>query len=369
MAEEKKDPDQEPEQEPEQQPEKQPGGLSLNPFKVLERLLKKIPIFSKLEEGIPLKAKILIATLVLVSIAGATYTAYNLYDFTQNDPKFCVSCHLMQESFETWQKSVHEEINCHECHHLTIPEANMLMFNFIVHNPDSVPDRHGKIIVPWRNCIQCHWEKDERYPEATSINTSRLHAKHVFMEQVECSKCHGYKIHQFLPEERFCVMCHSDKEVHGVGMEELACLNCHTDMQADLRPVRAKCLFCHGTLEMQEYEPEDFKSMDLKYFSPPQETIDAATKIDLKKDSPMQFACATCHHPHESERPDWGNCLDCHRNVLVVGSHGLHIQEMGLDCKQCHRPHKWSVTEEQAKETCTTCHGYKSPEDFLRGRK
>ncbi|HEB02877.1 MAG TPA: hypothetical protein ENI12_06560, partial [Nitrospirae bacterium] len=115
--------------------------------------------------------------------------------------------------------------------------------------------------------------------------------------------------------------------------------------------------------------PEDFKSMDLKYFSPPQETIDAATKIDLKKDSPMQFACATCHHPHESERPDWGNCLDCHRNVLVVGSHGLHIQEMGLDCNQCHRPHRWTVTKEQAKENCTTCHGYKSPEDFLRGRK
>ena len=66
---------------------KRPGGLSLNPFKILERLLKKIPIFSSLEEGIPLKAKILIAVLVLVSIFGASYTAYNLYDFTQNAPQ------------------------------------------------------------------------------------------------------------------------------------------------------------------------------------------------------------------------------------------------------------------------------------------
>ena len=363
------DEQQEPEQDPEQQPEKQSGGFSLNPFRALELLLKKIAVFRKLEEGIPLKAKILIAVLVLISITGAGYTAYNLYDFTQNNPKFCVSCHLMQEAFETWEQSEHAEINCHECHHLSIPEANMLMFKFIVHRPEEVPDRHGAVIVPWKNCIQCHWEKDERYPRASSINTSRLHAKHYFMEQVECSKCHGYKIHEFLPEDRFCVMCHEGKTVHGAGMEELACLNCHTDRQADLRPDRDKCLYCHGSEDIDWCDPEISACLDLKYFSPDQKVLDAAIKIDLEKDSPMQFPCATCHHPHESKRPDWGNCLDCHRNVLVVGAHGLHIQEMGLDCKQCHRPHKWTVTEEQAKETCTTCHEYISPMEYLRGRK
>jgi hypothetical protein len=106
--------------------------------------------------------------------------------------------------------------------------------------------------------------------------------------------------------------------------------------------------------------------MDLKYFSPEQETIDAAIKIEINDDSPMKFECYTCHHPHDIDRPDWGNCLECHKQTPIVGAHGLHIQEMGLDCNQCHRPHNWTVTEKQAKETCTGCHEYRNPESFIK---
>lgn len=339
------------------------------PFRAMESLLKKIPMFSKVEEGIPAKAKIIIAVLVLVSILGGGYTAYNLYDFTQNSPEFCVSCHLMKHAYDSWGQSVHSKINCHECHHLSIPEANMLMFKFIVHRPESVPERHGTVIVPWDKCIKCHWENDERYPKASKINTSRLHAKHYFMEKVECSKCHGYKLHQFLPEERFCIMCHEGKAVHGGEMKDLACLNCHTDMESDLKPDRQKCLFCHGSQDVDWCDPEASKCMDLKYFTPSQETIDKAIKIDLKKDSPMQFVCYTCHHPHEMDRPDWGNSLECHKNVLMVASHALHIKDMGLDCKQCHKPHNWKVTVKQAKQDCVMCHEYRSPKQFLTGKK
>jgi hypothetical protein len=342
------------------------GSGHRSPFGLIERILYKIPGFKQFEHGVPLKAKILIAVLVLVSVTGGSYTAFNLYDFTQNDPKFCVSCHIMQEAFETWERSEHSNINCHECHQLTIPEANHLLFSFIVHSPEKVPDRHGKVIVPWKNCTQCHWEVNERFPQAEKINDSRLHARHYFMEQVECSKCHGYKLHEFMPEERFCLMCHEGKIIHGNGMEELACLNCHTEMEPDLRPNRAKCLLCHGTGEMAECDQEVESCVDLKYFSPDQATVDAAIKINIVKDSPMQFSCDTCHHPHEVSRPDWGNCLDCHRQILMVGAHGLHIQEMGLDCSQCHKPHLWRVTDEQAKITCTVCHEYRSPAQYLR---
>jgi hypothetical protein len=227
-----------------------------------------------------------------------------------------------------------------------------------------VPDRHGKVIVPWKYCVQCHWEQDERYPEAPPINQSRGHAKHYFIEQIECSQCHGYKVHEFAPEERFCLQCHEGTEVHGTGMETLACLNCHTDKTANLRPDREKCLFCHGSDADREKLVEE-AWVDVRFFQPEQEVIDKAIKIEVPEDAPMQFFCYECHKPHDQVRPDWGHCTDCHRNIAAVGKHGLHISSMGLGCESCHRPHSWRVTKEQAKETCTQCHAYRSPESYL----
>ncbi len=41
----------------------------------------------------------------------------------------------------------------------------------------------------------------------------------------------------------------------------------------------------------------------------------------------MQFNCYECHKPHKSSRPDWGNCLSCHKNIMSVGKHKTHIQD------------------------------------------
>lgn len=320
--------------------------------------------FRWLESGMPLKGKVIIAVLMLVLLVGAGYGSFRFYDFTQNNPKFCVSCHLMKTSFEAWEQSEHKGINCHECHHLSVPEMNKLLVNFVLKRPQVVPERHGKIIVPWKFCIKCHWERDERYPNAAMINKSNLHAKHVFIEQTECSKCHGYIVHRFTPEERFCIKCHQGKVVHGVGMEGLPCLNCHTDRTKDLRPGRKKCLFCHGSEEVRKELIAD-GSIDVKHYKPDDATIRKATKIDVPANAPMQFFCYECHKPHKTVRPDWGNCLDCHRNILEVGQHGLHIQVAGMKCKECHKPHVWRVTSESAKKDCIKCHEYKEPKKFI----
>lgn len=321
--------------------------------------------FKWLREGMPLKGKIIIAVLLLCMMVGGGIVAFKFYDFTQNNPKFCVSCHLMQPAYDSWSVSEHKELNCHDCHHLTIPEQNKLLISFVLHRPSTVPDRHGKIIVPWKYCMQCHWEKNEKFQDARHINNSRMHAKHVFMEQIECVKCHGYKTHQFTAEERFCLKCHKGKEVHGTGMEQLACLNCHTDRTVDLRPGPNKCLFCHGSEDVRDELLAD-KTLDVTHYQPDEKTIKAAIKINRPKKAPMQFYCYECHKPHVTARPDWGNCRDCHQNINNVGKHNTHVQVMGLDCKQCHRPHGWTVTPEQAKKDCVTCHDYKDPQSFVK---
>jgi hypothetical protein len=235
-------------------------------------------------------------------------------------------------------------------------------FIFLGHN--KVSPRHGKVIVPWDLCFKCHWEKNNEYPNAPDISGSRYHAKHVFMEKIECTKCHGYRTHKFNLEERYCLTCHEGKIVHGTGMEKLACLNCHTDRTRDLRPGRKKCLFCHGSEKIRQELIAD-GTIDVKHHEPSKETIAKAVKINVPANAPMQFDCYACHKPHKTSRPDWGNCFGCHQNINSIGKHETHVQVMGMKCKQCHKPHVWRVTPEQAKKDCVSCHEYKEPKKFL----
>ncbi len=317
-----------------------------------------------IKEGLPFKAKILIAVFMLFITIGGGIVGYKFYDYTRNNPKFCVSCHIMQPSYEAWEKSEHRDINCHECHRLTIPEMNKLLFSFIVKRPATIPERHGKIIVTWQYCAKCHLEKNVMFKAAKRINRSRMHAKHVFMEQIECVKCHGYIIHKFTAEEGFCVKCHQQKIVHGTGMEKLACLNCHTDRTEDLRPGPKKCLFCHGSEKIRQ-ELIAGGTLDVTHYQPDEETIKRAIKINRPENAPMQFNCYECHKPHESARPDWNDCFKCHKNVIKIGKHYTHVEIMGIACKKCHKPHIWNVTKKQARKDCILCHDYKDPATFI----
>ncbi len=319
---------------------------------------------SWIKGSLTLKGKIIIAVLLLLIIIGGGLVAFKFYDFTQNNPKFCISCHLMKPAYDAWEKSVHGEINCHECHHLSLIEQNQLLITFVLHRPKTVPPRHGKVIVPAEVCSKCHWEENEKFPEAKKVNDSRIHAKHYYMEKIECTKCHGYIVHEFKPEGRFCLRCHQGKVVQGKGMENLACLNCHTDRTSNMRPGRKKCLFCHGGDSVRK-ELLAEGTLDVTNYQPDPKVIKKATKIKVSKNSPMQFDCYECHKPHTKIRPDEGSCRSCHAQVVNVGKHKLHIETMGLGCKSCHQPHSWKVTKKEAKSLCTQCHGYKDPVTFI----
>ncbi|MHB8844975.1 MAG: cytochrome c3 family protein [Nitrospirota bacterium] len=323
---------------------------------------------TRLQEPMTLKAKVLILSLLLVIVGGGGFVAYKFYDFTQNNPKFCVGCHLMQEAYDSWAKSEHSKLNCHDCHHLTIPEQNQLLISFVMHRPTKVPERHkDNVIVPSRTCNECHTSKN-----AKRINTSLFHAKHVYMEQIECTACHGEVkadksgLHHFLPTEKFCTKCHEGKMVHGEGMGGLACLNCHTDRTRDLKPGRLKCLYCHSSDDAIRRQLKQDATMDVRFFQPEQETIRKATKIVFNEKAPMQFYCYECHKPHTQGKvkPGSTHCLNCHANVSKVGKHKVHL-DMDMQCKECHRPHLWRVTEASARKDCVKCHEYRSPKAFF----
>lgn len=302
-----------------------------------------------------MKSRSLVLILVLFILIGGGIASYRVYDYLENNPAFCNSCHIMETAFASWEKSVHKGVNCHDCHHLSPQEGMQLMYSFVFQRHTAVPPRHGKIIVPGKFCVQCHFDVSKKYPKAVSIKGSQFHAKHGFEEKIECSKCHGYVAHQFLPEERFCITCHKGKELHGAGMEELACLNCHSDRTKDLRPEREKCLFCHGSDEIRVQMIRE-KRLDVRHFTPSSERIKKAIKIVEPPDSKHQFDCYACHQPHEKARPDWNECVNCHTDFIDTGKHKLHVEDMSIDCQSCHKLHSWVVTEAQTKKECTKCH-------------
>jgi nitrate/TMAO reductase-like tetraheme cytochrome c subunit len=327
-------------------------------------------IRERLKEPISLKARLLIIALIAVIVFGGGFVAYKFYDFTQNNPKFCVGCHLMQPAYDSWAKSEHKSLNCHDCHHLTIPEQNQLLISFVLHRPNKVPERHkGQVIVSSKYCNQCHTEAGGK---AARINKSLFHAKHVYMEQIECTECHGEVkpdksgLHHFLPTEKFCTKCHKGKQVHGEGMGGLACINCHTDRTKDLKPGRLKCLYCHSMDENIRTQLKEEATMDVRFFAPDPSVIKKAIKIRFSETSPMQFYCYECHKPHTAGKvkPKTEDCLRCHQGTPKIGKHKVHLN-MDMQCKDCHKPHMWRVTEASAKKDCVACHEYRSPTAFL----
>ncbi len=325
------------------------------------------------KERITFRGRLIIILLSMVIVIGGGAVAYHVHDFTENNPKFCVSCHLMQEAYDAWENSVHNKINCHECHYASPAEQNRMLFMTLIQKPEAVEERHGKVIVPWKYCFKCHWEREPGFEAAPNIAKSRGHAKHVFMEQVECAECHAYieedktGLHEFLPNDRFCLKCHEDTEVHGLGMEALACLACHTDKTEDILPNREKCLTCHGSAEIRAKIALEPKSVDTKHFTPDPEMVKKASSkgVNFPEGAPMEFECHTCHKPHTKVKPDQSECFGCHREIKKVGKHDLHINMVGMECIMCHKPHEWKVDEASAKETCTQCHDYQSPDSFF----
>ncbi len=310
------------------------------------------------------KSKLYLAAILLVVVAGGAFGGYKFWDYKENNPKFCVACHLMTPAYKAWSRSVHTGISCHKCHHLSLMDQNKLLVSFIFKNPTSVPPRHGETIVPWKLCVNCHYSTDEHYPNAPKINNSPMHQQHFFARQIQCTKCHGYIVHHFRPQPRFCVRCHPGREVHGTGMKGLACLNCHTDRTLDLKPDRLKCLYCHGSDQTRQQLLKN-PTIDVTHYQPSSALVRMATKIKWSPDSPMQFYCYQCHKPHGSLLPDRAVCMQCHPDILRTGKHQMHIQMMNMKCTDCHTPHTRRVTPAIARKKCTKCHEYRDPLKFI----
>jgi predicted CXXCH cytochrome family protein len=287
-----------------------------------------------------IKFKVIIGLLIGLVVMGAGFASLHLYDYTENEPKFCLNCHLMQDAFHSWETSKHKGINCHTCHHATLYEKNMMFVKTIVERPAEVSERaHDKTIVPSTMCATCHLKGDAKI---TKVSRSKGHSLHWFKENIECTSCHAFKLHESAPEQKTCVNCHAHAKNMIPKMKDMACTDCHNFRTGRLVPGNKECIECH-----QDKSP--------------------LTQPAGASRAHQPFECNDCHQVHNPKKEAETSCIECHQGALKRGKHPIHLKALGNQCTTCHTPHQWRITKKRGAKLCSQCHKKYSLRTFSRG--
>jgi nitrate/TMAO reductase-like tetraheme cytochrome c subunit len=267
------------------------------------------------------KKQLLLLGIILAMLVPGLF----VYNYTQNNPKFCTSCHIMQFAYDSWQESVHMPIECHVCHETNIQESLSHVYKVLTKNPQEITTPAD---VENMVCENCHTTDDPKWPQ---IAETAGHKTHVFDVGVmpNCIDCHGDRVHIFEPPEERCVECHGEELVIASEIAEVHCITCHDFLTTmhDLFPYREDCLECH------DVEPVDVSFPD-----------GAHSDTD----------CKVCHDPHIEEQHR--DCVECHQVVNL----GLHEEASHDECLDCHTPHN----PVSMRENCLKCHEDKSLSHF-----
>ncbi len=100
-------------------------------------------------------------------IGAFTFNYAEGFSYARSDPKVCVNCHIMQQQFDSWEKSRHHAVaGCVDCHlpHALIPKyiakgengyhhsKAFTLQNF--HEPIIIKKKNSDILQ--ENCLRCH---------------------------------------------------------------------------------------------------------------------------------------------------------------------------------------------------------------------
>lgn len=253
----------------------------------------------------------LIFLLAAIAILGG-FVAIRRY--TNENPRFCESCHEVAPEVRMWLESEHSDIRCQACHHQTMGEGLEILWVYLL---GEMPDiQHAEVSV--HSCAECHASHDPDWPQ---ISNSSGHLAHSTTDGLNCTECHGQQMHFGQPAREVCLRCHEGKDT-GAAHELDHCLACHNYLSTEqpLLPGQRACMRCH----MKQDRP-----------------------IKLPPTAPMHFVCAGCHEPHADGRIV--ACADCHRPSEICG---LHDHSDHRVCGDCHESHEWAARDRH----CNACH-------------
>lgn len=198
--------------------------------------------------------KVIVALVVVITVGvvGGAAIVMPVMMEEMTKPESCgKNCHEMQPFYDSLEESVHEGVNCHDCHHSHPPVEEMFMYmGHATHHAEAMIvegmmegkssdealeelAQHIEEKPPaspkseW--CMECHEERNVEMAETISgvdISCAKCHdgtrASAIRHTEHPVGEYSGYENPDYTGYE--CVACHND---HDIEATEETCNICH----------------------------------------------------------------------------------------------------------------------------------------------
>jgi predicted CXXCH cytochrome family protein len=329
-------------------------------------------------------------TMGMMTTGAAVYTSRS---------QFCISCHIMEPYYVSWQQSSHRDVACIKCHFppgaAEKVRGKMLGLVQLLKYVTATASPRLTAEISDASCLRCHDTRllagrvdfhgipfDHRPHltetrrgkklRCTSCHSQIVQGAHMTVTKSTCFLCH-FKDQMFNEGLGTCTRCHQIPTGHfdlggGVSFShDLAyergvdCANCHEDLiRGNGEVPRERCTVCHN-------REDDLARIDDHVFMHQTHVTDH--KVD----------CLECHleiqhslDPHRIEHAA-ADCKACHPNqhgeqirlLQGEGAMSLSVQHggmaiAGISCPSCHTVKEISPTGtvlwRASTAVCTQCH-------------
>lgn len=338
-----------------------------------------------MNRGVPF-ALALVAGIGLVAlVAGGA-----AFQWVNEQPWFCNSCHEMEFHYQSWEASTHAETaECLDCHASPgvagfIEEKARGAEQLVAHLTGDYPIPI-RILVRVRNeqCLACHLET-AALPDQAADARHDIH----LAAQVACVECHSRLVHNRPEQPKVlaldqcdschqkhtdfpmiathatlrCAACHTDGEFEGT---DPLCESCHTVPAGHIAPFKSDCGSCHAA---SGWKPARTNHSTFALTGRHAQTACSGCHAgDRFEGTPT--ACESCHQVPAQHIPGiTTGCGGCHtpdgwRPALFDHSFfPLQGQHQALACAKCHPDGRYLGTP----KLCENCHS--SPADHPVGK-
>ncbi|MCF7976302.1 MAG: NapC/NirT family cytochrome c [Phycisphaerae bacterium] len=261
-------------------------------------------------------------------------------------PKFCASCHNMEDYYASWEHSSHKDIACVACHTEpgvagTLAAKAQGMVQLVEYVSGSYGTRpHGEISSASCQQVGCHETTGQ--DDAVVMLYDRIkfrHDKHLNDnpngKSLNCVSCHGQTV-----------------QGQHISVSKTTCLTCHFYGRDEQQVAAADCLICHSMPDQPvTFVDEPFSHQDFITEGRDVTCIHCHSQVTQGSGSVSRTRCMACHLEVDDEVED------------QEAFHLIHVSEGHFDCLNCHEEIRHGESPMAAQmltsNNCTTCHGGK----------
>lgn len=330
-------------------------------------------------------------------------------------PSFCVSCHLMEPYFESWQESSHGDVSCMKCHAqegLTgYLETKFTAASMLVNYATGLYKRSR----PWaevddNTCLQsgCH---DSRLLQGRVEYTKGVvfdHEPHLTEtrrgRKLRCTSCHSQIVQgeHITVTSSTCFLCHFKNIAQSDRSHLMECLSCHTPPSGEDAKIGnlfdhtevlladVTCTSCHKKIWQGTGQVRKERCGSCHSEAAHIDRIDDLDFIHEWHIEKRKVDCQRCHdaiehHQPEAEQILSSDCASCHVELhdpmlsvykgegsqLIEQKMPADMHDNGVVCLSCHKDADSNWHEQKVgEEACTPCHNEtfrKLPDYWRRG--